>query len=281
MDCRKLILFTGGKMPIKKIRLSKADLSECRPAAQQLLEWGLISKMPKWLEIPPALDIHIDPMASVAAELPSGQVCYAIRVELVAREAGVMVDCRITTTWDDQIILGSDEISDFCRPSGPVDSLEDALNRRIENALRFRRRGDLIRGTIFFWGSRPIPSHLRTDAIVPFKLTFMDSLGNEFPAKGTLYLSRRHMQKKAIQKQSIFEGPVPDQVSIGERQRRAYCESVDKERANLGGSDPDQQLRACMKDKREFWSKMAQLSPPVPDQPTEVKWRTKSGKAKM
>jgi hypothetical protein len=220
----------GGCMPTRRFRLNKA---ERRAAAQKLYAQGLISKIPDWLRVSLVLDIRIDPMASEVAELPSGQVYYALWVELVARQAGlILVDCRITTSWDDQIVLASDEANRFCSPGGPAYSSDGALNGRIENALRFRRRGDLVRGTIFAWGLRPIPNAYRSDALVPFELTFTDSLGNEFAKQGTLRVNRWRTRKAPIPKESLYAGVVTDSESISDRQRRAYLEVCAEKLAN-------------------------------------------------
>lgn len=249
-------------MPSRRFRLNK---TEQRAAARKLLARGLISRIPTWLESPPVLDIRIDPMASEVVELPSGQVYFAVWVELVAREAGVnLVHSSITTRWDDQIVLGSDEVNAFCGSGGPAYSHEAALNARIERVLRFRRRGDLVRGTLFFWGLRPIPDACRSDALVRCELTFTDSLGNEFAKRGKLRVNRWRRPRMPIPKESLYAGVVPDSESIRDRQRRAYLEVRAKELADQRKSDPDRKLDTVIERKRECLSELVQLSPPPP-----------------
>src|SRR5713101_5417835 len=76
-------------------------------------------------------------------------VVYAIWVQLVARQSGLtLVHCAITTSWDDQIILASDEVSSLCRPGCLDYSPDEVLNERIESYLLFHSRGHLVKGTI-------------------------------------------------------------------------------------------------------------------------------------
>jgi hypothetical protein len=227
-------------MPIKKFRLSRAEQAEYRAAAQQLRAQGLIPKISEWLESSPPLDILTRDMSSVVSELPSGTVYYAIWVQLVARQAGlILVDCQITTSWDDQIILGSDEVNFLCSPGGPAYSSDGVLNERIENSLRFHRCGDMVRGTIFFWGLRPIPDAYRTNAIVPFEMTFTDSLGNQLATEGAVHVNRRResTQKMQRRKHTLFDDTGMDYESISEKSRRAYLLTLAEEKTRASGGN--------------------------------------------
>jgi hypothetical protein len=216
-------------MPIRKSRLTRTEQIEYRSAAQQLQAQGLIAKPPEWLEGSPPLEILTSSATSNVSELPTGTVYFTIWVQLVARQSALILeDCRIMTSWDDQIILGSDEVNSYCSPGGPVYVSGEVLNGRIENALRFRRCGDLVRGSVFFWGLRPIPDAVRTDAIVPFQLAFVDSLGNWLATDGTLHVNRRRKSTREVQspERGLFSGVYVE--SFEERRRREYRLSLTK-----------------------------------------------------
>jgi len=193
-------------MPTEKIRLSRSEQADHRTAVQQLQEWGLIPKTPDQLKSSAALDIRVNPMASQVIELPTGTPYYAIWVELVARQAGlILAYCRITTKWDDQIMLASDEVKRRI-PGAPFYPPEQLLNERLEDGLRFRHRGDTVRGMIIAWGVKRIPDVYRDDSIVPFELAFTDSLGNQSSTRAALQVSRRREPEKKMQraKEDLF-----------------------------------------------------------------------------
>jgi hypothetical protein len=219
-------------MPTKRTRLTIAEQTHYRANAQQLLARGLISHIPESLKAPPVLDILLDELASEVSETLSGQSFYAVWVQLVARQAGlILANVRITTRWDGEICLASDEVEVLCGPRGPVNALDGVLNERIENGIRFRCRGDMVRGTILAWGLRPIPDAYCTDAMVPFELTLIDSLGNQLGGEGALRVNRLRKSEQKIQgaKETLFDGAPYE--SIGEKTRRNYILAIDAENA--------------------------------------------------
>jgi hypothetical protein len=218
-------------MPIKKNRLNRSEQVEHRAAVEQLQAWGLISKTPDRLDGSSALDIRVDHMASKISETRCGTPYYAIWVELVAKQANlILVHCQVTTSWDDQIILGSDEVKSLIGPRGLVYAREGTLNERIENGLRFHSCGDLVRGTIFAWGVRPIPAAYSTGSIVPFQLTFTDSLGNSLVGHGAGHVTRRRKSAEGMRiKKDLFDGVLDN--TAGERDRHADDEKFAKERS--------------------------------------------------
>ena len=55
-------------------------------------------------------------LGSLVSESSHGGVHYAVWVRLVARYACRLLGCRITTRWDDQIVLNSfDERASLCK----------------------------------------------------------------------------------------------------------------------------------------------------------------------
>jgi hypothetical protein len=118
------------------------------------------------------------------------------------------MDCRISTDWDDHIVLRSfDEERPVCK-LGPLSySREEVLNQRIENALRFDRRGDWFEGMILGNGLRPIPKKYLDGAIVPFQLTFEDVFGEEISETAQLFVARTEKQRPAEQRGTGLYGP--------------------------------------------------------------------------
>jgi len=227
-------------MPHRKARLTRTEQIEYRSAAQQLHAQGLIAKLPEWLESTPSVDIQINHMTSEVSELPSGQAYYAVWVHLVARQPGLILeDCRITTSWDDQIVLASDEAKSLCGPEGAVYMPHGVLNEALENALRFHRRGDLVRGTILAWGLRRIPDVYRTDSTVPLELTFTDSLGIPFAVQGAAHVTRCPESTKGMRrpKESLFDGIC--QPTIAEIARIAYLSALAEERSRASARKHD------------------------------------------
>jgi hypothetical protein len=133
---------------------------------------------------------------------------YAIGVRLVAERPDTLLDCRVSTDWDDHIVLRSfDEERPVCK-LGPLSySRVEVLNHRIENALRFDRRGDWFEGVILANGLRPIPEKYLDGAIVPFQLTFEDVFGEEITEAARLFVARTEKQRPAEQRGTGLYGP--------------------------------------------------------------------------
>jgi hypothetical protein len=74
----------------------------------------------------------------------------------------------------------------------------EVLNQRIENGLRFHRRGDMFEGIILAYGLRPIPGEYLDGALVPFQITFEDQFGEESIAAARLSLARPAKHRPAI-----------------------------------------------------------------------------------
>ena len=176
-------------MPIKKLRLSRADEARHFTALRELQATGLA------LEIPAELLED-----SSAVDIGSG-IFYSTLVRLVATRPCTLLDCRIGTDWDDHIVLSSFDDERPYYKLGPLRySQGEVLNQRIENGLRFHRRGDMFEGMILANGLRPIPGEYLDRALVPFQITFEDQFGEESTAAARLSLARTAKQRPAIQR---------------------------------------------------------------------------------
>lgn len=167
-------------MPITRQRLSKSEIAMHRDRAERMLAAGVdIQIREEWRE--PArgrdtLDIAVaEGCASFAFDLTAARAGYVVSVRLVGRALGAILNCRLTTPWDHDIVPAS--FSDFgnsmCR-LGPLQYPRyQVLNMRITNSMRFAP-GQLIEGVILATGVNPIPEAYRHGQIVPVDLLFLD-----------------------------------------------------------------------------------------------------------
>jgi len=135
--------------------------------------------------------------------------------------------------------LASDEAKSLCGPEGAVYMPHGVLNEALENALRFHRRGDLVRGTILAWGLRRIPDVYPTDSTMPLELTFTDSLGIPFAVQGAAHVTRCPESTKGRQrpKDGLFDGIY--QPTIAETARIAYLSALAEERSRASARKHD------------------------------------------
>jgi hypothetical protein len=196
-------------MPIPKRRLNRAEQARYLTRLRELKADGHDFEIPEeLLENSRAVDITVagGPVSSVFES--SRGTFYAIGVRLVAERPDTLMDCRVSTDWDDHIVLRSfDEERPVCR-LGPLSySRDEVLNQRIQNALRFDRRGDWFEGMILANGLRPIPEKYLDGAIVPFQLTFEDVFGAEISETAKLFVDRTEKQRPAEQRGTGLYGP--------------------------------------------------------------------------
>jgi hypothetical protein len=132
-------------------------------------------------------------------DLPNGLAGYQIYVRLVARRRVTLLDCEITTDWDDQIVLDgkSDDQRNcywfFRQRYEP----EQVLNPRL-TCLRFHHRDQMVEGTILASGLKPIPEAYGQGMKVPFRLTFLDQSENPIWQDGELCVYRSTQRKKEV-----------------------------------------------------------------------------------
>jgi hypothetical protein len=180
-------------MPYRQTRFSRAENAEFVRCLQQLQAEGVDLEIPSaLLEDSRALDIKVaDGGECVVWESPSGQPYYGVHVRLVARRPVVLVDFQMTVPWDDQIAFGDvREYNGLCRFGSKNYPPNTVLNSRIYDLLRFHRRGDVVEGWILSCGLERIPPEYRTHSLAPCRLSFTDSLGQEFAEQTVLSVVR-------------------------------------------------------------------------------------------
>jgi hypothetical protein len=194
-------------MPTRKPRLNKAEQAEYLKTVRQLHASGI--EIPDGLlENPRALDITVARGPASWVFDSSRGTFYAISVRLVAEQPCTLLGCRMRTDWDDHIALRSFDEEKRVWRLGPLSfAREEVLNQRIENALRFERRGDWFEGMILANGLRPIPEKYLDGASVPFQLIFEDVFGEEIHEAANLAVARTHRERLPEQRGTGLYGP--------------------------------------------------------------------------
>ncbi len=187
-------------MPVRKSRLSRAEQTEYRAAAQQLQAVGLIPPISEWLGSSRALNIVVfEGQASLVLDLPCGGIGYAIRVRLVAEQSELTLqNCDITAEWDGEIFMpGLDERTPVCKLGWLEYPPRDVLNQRIQDGLRFHHRGEMAEGVILAMGPKGIPPAYSHGMLVPVELTFEDQFENRIGVEAELFMDRTAKPKNA------------------------------------------------------------------------------------
>jgi hypothetical protein len=196
-------------MPIRKRRLNRAEQVRYLITLRRLRAAGLDFEIPEEL-LEDSRAVHITVAGGPASSVfdSSRGTFYAIGVRLVAERPDTLLDCRVSTDWDDHIVLRSfDDERPVCR-LGPLSYWRaEVLNQRFENGLRFDRRGDWVEGMILANGLRPIPEKYLDGAIVPFQLTFEDVFGEEIIETAKLSVARTEKQRPTEQRGTGLYGP--------------------------------------------------------------------------
>lgn len=196
-------------MPNRKLRLNGAEQARHLISVRALYAAGVDIEIPEeLLENSRAVDITVAGVPASSVFESTRGTFYAVGARLVAERRDTLMGCRISTDWDDHIVLRSfDEERPVCR-LGPLSySRAEVLNHQIENGLRFDRRGDWFEGMILANGLRPIPEKYLDGAIVPFRLTFEDVFGAEISETAKLFVVRMEKQRPAEQRGTGLYGP--------------------------------------------------------------------------
>lgn len=160
------------------------------------------------LEDSRALDITVGQGPASSVFDSSRGIFYAVWVRLVAEQPCTVLGCRMRTDWDDHIVLRSfDEERRVCMLGSLSFTREEVLNHRIENVLRFERRGDWFEGMILANGLRPIPEKYLDGASVPFQLIFEDVFGEEIIYTAKLFVARTQREWLPEQRGTGLYGP--------------------------------------------------------------------------
>jgi hypothetical protein len=189
-------------MPVSKQRYSRSEKAAYLARAEKMIAAGVNMQIrEEWREHAPARDtLNIAVAGSCATfvfDLTAGRAGYVVSVRLVGQALGAVLDCRLTTAWDDHIVLAS--FSDYgdamCKLGHLQYPKSQVLNPRIANSMRFAP-GQTIEGLILATGANPIPEAYRHGLIVPIGLTFLDQDENEMQENADLFVDRLYKPKR-------------------------------------------------------------------------------------
>ena len=201
-------------MSIIKRSLTKSEMLSHLARAEKMVAAGVkIQIREEWREVSrprqdPRHRGRWGGLATFAFDLTTGRAGYVISVRLVGRALGTLLDCRLTTSWDDYIVLASfnDEGDSICRLGLLEYPRDQVLNLRLQNSLRFQR-GQMIEGVILATGVNPIPEAYRHGQIVPIGLAFLDQNENQIRETADLFVDRlwKPKHKFAPRKTGLFD----------------------------------------------------------------------------
>ena len=192
-------------MTINKSRLSKKEQEKYLRCLQELRAGGCDVEIPsQWLNQSNGVEIIIhDDGSTLVSARPRGSVIYEVSTRLVAKQPDVtLVDCRLETDWDSDIVLES------FQGNGPIYKLghlkypaAEVLNDQIENSIRFHYRGQMVEGVILFSGLKPIPERYGLGTLAPFRLAFLDQFDVEMEVESKLLVIRETKRKIGVEPQ--------------------------------------------------------------------------------
>ena len=190
-------------MPILKRNLTRPEIKTHLARAEKMIAAGVnLQIREEWREHARPQDTLNIAVAGGGAEtfvfeLTAGCAGYVISVRLVGQAMGAVLDCRLTTAWDEQIVLASfsDDGDSMCRLGHLQYPRRQVLNPRIANLMRFAP-GQMIEGVILATGANPIPEAHRHGLIVPIKLIFLDQNRTEIQENAELFVDRLYKQKR-------------------------------------------------------------------------------------
>ena len=127
-------------MPVRKAKLTRQEEGAYLQCLRKLQAEGVK------LEIPTQLLRNSSPLsitvfqgfAALAFNTPTGLVSYAVGVRLVAQRPVTLIECQITTPWDDEIVLESPASTSQVHKIGNQEyPTEKILNLRIAGGTPF------------------------------------------------------------------------------------------------------------------------------------------------
>jgi len=197
-------------MPTSRQRLTKSEIAAHLTRAESMLAAGVnIQIRDEWREPARVQDHNLDiavagGCATFVFDLTAARAGYIIFVRLVGQALGAVLDCRLTTAWDDDIVLASfsDDGDSMCRLGHLQYPRRQVLNPRIANSMRFAA-GQMIEGVIMATGANPIPETHRHGLVVPIQLAFLDQNQNEIRKNAELFVDRGYkLQRKSMPRKS-------------------------------------------------------------------------------
>jgi hypothetical protein len=191
------------QMQITKRSLTRREMLEHLARAERMLATGInIRIREEWQDNARALGKTFDiavggGLATFVFDLTAGGAGYVISLRLVGQELGTLLDCRLTTSWDEHIVLASfnDERDSMCRLGLLQYPRSQVLNLRFQNSLRFQR-GQMIEGVILATGVNAIPEAYRHGQIVPIELVLLDQNENQIGETADLFVDRLSKPKR-------------------------------------------------------------------------------------
>jgi hypothetical protein len=229
-------------MPIRKLRLSRADQAKYLDRLKKLRAEGLDFEIPEeWVENSRALDIVLaGPAENTVIETPSHGVVYAVRIRGVAQRSGsIVTEWDLCTDYDDQIVPESfNDRETVYRPGGQEYRRCDVLNQRIENGMRLSR-GQIVEGWLLATGLRRVP--MEYGNTVSLELVLRDQFGHEITAECKASVLRRtQSHRPGVRRGTGLDGwsayPTPAGPSIEEESWLRYREMVAREK--IAKSEP-------------------------------------------
>lgn len=177
-------------------RLSRGEEKEYLNCLKQMESEGIDVEVPQGA---PSLDIFVagGPATSIF-DLPGGGVAFAIWVRLASQRRVTVLDCTMTTTWDDQIVLQSffDERTPFWWLGQRDFPRSQVLNMRMD-ALTLNP-GRMVEGWILAGGLKPMPEEFHHGMTVPFTLVFLDQNENGIRQDAELFVDRTWKREKRV-----------------------------------------------------------------------------------
>jgi hypothetical protein len=146
-------------------------------------------------------------------DMPGGGAAFAVWVRLVARSLVTVLNCAVTTAWDDQIVLQAffDERTPLWRLGQKDFPQSEVLVMRIMDALTLNP-GRMAEGWILAVGLKPMPEAFHHGMTVPFTLELLDQYENVIPQDAELFVDRTCKPKNEFvrQESGLFS---PDKAS--------------------------------------------------------------------
>jgi hypothetical protein len=199
-------------MHIRIPRLGRREKEEYFRWLQQMQAEGIDVEVPELrLQQPGPLDILIaGGPATGIFDLPGGGAAFVIWVRLVAGRPVTVLDCAMTTAWDDQIVLQGffDERTPLWRLGHVAFPRSQVLNMRIMDSLHLGYH-KMVEGVILFTGLKPMPESFHHGMIAPFTLVLVDQNENEVRVQAELFVDRTWQhERKVVHPKSSLRDPV-------------------------------------------------------------------------
>jgi hypothetical protein len=184
----------------------------------------------EWLDCEPLIIRTGDVMIERVFDAPGGNAGYSLWVDLLAQTAITLMDCQISSPWDDQIIM-DESIKDPQFHEVNIREFQ-VLNERLENGLSLRP-GQRVQGRIVASGLLPIPDRYTTGSRAECTLLFVDQYDVPFSREISLSVERMAKPKPGVYQASggLYAGsPQQQRENIGQASNLRYQARVEAEK---------------------------------------------------